>query len=515
MQHSTLPSVAHRQLQQLLRRCRRVRQLRRFWRYEPNARVDLGVSLPPLALLAQQQAENWPAFIRTSPLATRLVTLLGPIDWAAFPQRSQARCWPGPEPQSPLPYVIALLIRIDQRRQCMGDLVDLLRQQPELAWLAGFVTPWTLDAYSPSSAAAAVPTANQFNHWLRRLSNAWLQQLLDQTVILLRTTLPVDCNFGDAVAFDTKHIIAWVKENNPKAHLTGDRFDKARQPQGDPDCKLGCKRRSNKGAGAQPNLVPPTPKADGRPAEHLGSGIGEFYWGYASGIVVTKQPIWGEFVLAERTDTFNHSDVSFFHPLMAEVERRLGRKPRFGAADAAYDAFYIYDYFLQAGGFAAIPNRFAVSPKAYTFAADGTLLCAAGLRMVGTGTFLNRTSRIEHRRERWACPLLANPHQPPTSHACPIADKRWSKGGCRVTLPAAEGARVRHQLDRHSQAYHDLYNQRTACERLFSQAVALGIERPKLRNQRSIANLNTLIYVALNLRALQRILELKAHSSSD
>ena len=28
--------------------------------------------------------------------------------------------------------------------------------------------------------------------------------------------------------------------------------------------------------------------------------------------------------------------------------------------------------------------------------------------------------------------------------------------------------------------------QRTACERIFSQAVALGIERPKLRNQRSI-----------------------------
>jgi hypothetical protein len=35
----------------------------------------------------------------------------------------------------------------------------------------------------------------------------------------------------------------------------------------------------------------------------------------------------------------------------------------------------------------------------------------------------------------------------------------------------------------------------------------LGIERPKLRNQDSIANINTLIYVLINLRALQRLKE--------
>jgi hypothetical protein len=64
-------------------------------------------------------------------------------------------------------------------------------------------------------------------------------------------------------------------------------------------------------------------------------------------------------------------------------------------------------------------------------------------------------------------------------------------------------------FDRHSDAYQQIYNQRTACERILSQAVAVGIEGPKLRNQR----LNTLIYVTLNLRACQRVLELKAHST--
>lgn len=42
-------------------------------------------------------------------------------------------------------------------------------------------------------------------------------------------------------------------------------------------------------------------------------------------------------------------------------------------------------------------------------------------------------------------------------------------------------------------------------ERLFSQAVALEIERPHLRNGLAIANWNTLIYTLINLRLLQRL----------
>jgi hypothetical protein len=52
--------------------------------------------------------------------------------------------------------------------------------------------------------------------------------------------------------------------------------------------------------------------------------------------------------------------------------------------------------------------------------------------------------------------------------------------------------------------------QRTATERVNSQAVELGIERPKLRNGQAIANQNTLIYVLINLRTLQRICQHKA-----
>ena len=51
-------------------------------------------------------------------------------------------------------------------------------------------------------------------------------------------------------------------------------------------------------------------------------------------------------------------------------------------------------------------------------------------------------------------------------------------------IPTSIGTRIRYQLDRES----DVYEQRTATERVNSQAVELGIERPRLRNGQAMAN---------------------------
>lgn len=138
---------------------------------------------------------------------------------------------------------------------------------------------------------------------------------------------------NDCISVDTKHILAWVKENNPKAYVDN-RFNKTQQPKGDPDCKLGCKRKHNKRL--QQSDEPVTPSTNPLPAGSL--QVGEFYWGYGSGVVVVKVPDQGEFVLAELTQSFNHSDLSYFFPLMEKTEHILGFKPRFGTFDAAFDA---------------------------------------------------------------------------------------------------------------------------------------------------------------------------------
>lgn len=118
-------------------------------------------------------------------------------------------------------------------------------------------------------------------------------------------------------------------------------------------------------------------------------------------------------------------------------------------------------------------------------------------------TFTDRTScLIEHERGKYVCPL----HLPTaTALACPVHHKRWKHGGCTVMMPTSVGARLRYTLDRDSDLYKAVYNQRTAVERINAQAVALGIERPHLRNGQAIANQNTLIYLLINLRFLERL----------
>jgi hypothetical protein len=137
------------------------------------------------------------------------------------------------------------------------------------------------------------------------------------------------------------------------------------------------------------------------------------------------------------------------------------------------------------------------------FAADGRPLCAAGLAMPLQFTYTDRTNcLIEHERGKYVCSLRF-PTQ--TARACPAYAKRWRKGGCVAMMPVSIGARLRHQLDRHSEAYLAAYRQRTAVERINSQAMAFGIERPHFRHGCAIANQNTLRYVLITLHCLQRL----------
>jgi hypothetical protein len=468
---------------------------------------------PNLSQLAQPDVVL-PPFVAECSLARECLNLLASLDWEHFPERDPHRAWPGSPPIPRACFVAAYLIKLDQNIRYMTDLRKYLVDHPPLLWILGFpLVP--SDAYSWGfDADASLPTSRHFSRVLRHLDNASLQFLLDGTVALIDHELPDDVLLGDVIDGDTKHIIAWVKENNPKAYIS-DRYDKTKQPTADPDCRLGCKRKRNFGApGATataatktPKTPPPTPTTDPVPASTV--EVGEYYWGYASGVIGTKVHGWGEFVLAELTQPFDQSDASYFFPLMTSTERRLGRPPRFGAFDSAFDAHYVYQYFYEAGGFAAVPfaERGGITRS---FDESGLPLCKAMLPMPLKSTFICHSTLVTHQRGRYACPLL---FPEPTGHACPIAHENWPKGGCIVTMPTCQGARIRYQLDRDDPQVKLVYKQRTVPERINSQAVELGIERPKLRNGTAIANQNTLIYVLINLRAILRIRARKAEQA--
>lgn len=390
----------------------------------------------------------------------------------------------------------------------MGDLRQYLMEHPSFIPLLGFAVVRSRFHPCGFDPDASLPTQRHLTRMLREIPNSALQFLLKDSLRLIREELSQQhLSVGECISLDTKHILAWVKENNPKAYVEN-RYDKTKQPAGDPDCKLGCKRTHNRRE-KQPlgREIRPTPRNNPLPAKDFVK-VGEFYWGYASGVVVSKVPGWGELVIAEMTQTFDQPDVSYFFPLMAQAEQRLGFRPRYGTFDAAYDAWYVYDFFHRDSdplAFAAVPfsEKGGYKAKGRQFSPDGLPMCQAGLPMPLHCKYQDTTvSLIAHERGKYVCPLRF-PTQ--SADACPVNHENWAKKGCTAMMPTSIGARLRYTLDRDSQTYKEVYKQRTAVERINSQAKALGIERPHIRNGAAIANLNTLIYLLINLRLLHRI----------
>jgi hypothetical protein len=205
---------------------------------------------------------------------------------------------------------------------------------------------------------------------------------------------------------------------------------------------------------------------------------------------------YGDLILAEYTQPFNENDITYFRSLYIPVVATLGFFPLHITADAAFDAWYVYQTCVHRGGMAAIALNQHGHPV-YRRDPDGVPCCPMGLRMQPTYQFQHTNG---YRAQRYRCPLL---FPEPTGQSC--EHEQFAKGkGCVKDINIEKGGLMRALLDRTSPLYHGIYNQRTACERINSQAQALGIERPKVRNGRSVAHLNTLIYIVINVRALAK-----------
>lgn len=187
--------------------------------------------------------------------------------------------------------------------------------------------------------------------------------------------------------------------------------------------------------------------------------------------------------------------MTYYQPLYRQVVATLGFFPTYVAADAAFDAWYIYETAARHGGIAAIPLNQHGHPV-YTRDADGVPLCPKGLRMQPTYQFQHTRG---YRAQRYRCPLLS----PEPNGACCDHEQFKKEKGCVKDINIELGGLMRVALNRDGPLYHAVYNQRTSAERINSQAKEFGIERPKVRNGRSVENLNTLTYIVSNVQALK------------
>ena len=415
------------------------------------------------------------ALLAHDPLVADYRTFFALFDWSVVEHWQEQRSSRGRPPHPESAYLKAFLVRLREGLTYTSQLRRFLLRHPLLVIELGFQL--VLDATAPYGfdCDQTLSCEQWLRQKLRTFDQALLQGLLHATVRDLQAEIP---GLGETVAFDVKHIFAWVRENNPNVYVKGP-FDVTHIPKGDPDCRLGVKKSSNQ---VQP---------DGSKKEKKVS-----LFGYGTGVAACTDPVYGDVVLAEYTLPFNRADVTYYRPLFQRSIVASNQYPTYVAADAAYDYWYVYETLAHGPGIAAIPLN-THGHEEVPRDPDGTPRCWAGLRMYPTFQFQHTNG---FRAQRFRCPLL---FPEPTGATCEHA--QFVKGkGCVKDPNWEKGGLMRALLDRDGPLYHVIYNQRTACERINSKAQALGIERPKVRNGRSVKNLNTLIYLIINARALQK-----------
>lgn len=183
-----------------------------FWSSFRFNQPALPLHLPRLVLADRCQ----PRYVRHCPLTQRTIAQLRLLDWQQLPvtlaDRKQG------ERLVPLAaYVGAFLVRLEQQLTTFGALRRFLADHPGLLWALGFPQTGAGGRNQPFDPEQSLPSQAHFTRKMGSLPNELLQELLDGQVAWLRQRLGAD--FGQVVSLDTKHILAWVKENNPKTFI--------------------------------------------------------------------------------------------------------------------------------------------------------------------------------------------------------------------------------------------------------------------------------------------------------
>ena len=274
------------------------------------------------------------ALLDHDPLVAEYRAFFALLDWSVVPRWHTHRSPFSGSHGHPLEaYLKAFLIRIKEGFCYTTQLRAFLVKHPLVVIELGFHL--VLDADQPYGfdVDATLPTRFWLGEKLRQLDQRLLSELLAGTVRALQAEIP---GLGETVAFDVKHLYAWVKENNERAYVP-ERYDKTKRLAGDPNCRLGVKRSTNQ---EQP---------DGSSEKKK-----ELLWGYGSGVAAATTAEYGDVVLAEYTQPFNEGDVTYFRPLYQQAVIALEQYPTHVTADAAFDAWYVY---VRRVGVSEIPAR--------------------------------------------------------------------------------------------------------------------------------------------------------------
>lgn len=403
-----------------------------------------------------------PEWVRTDPVATHFRTLFAQVDWSLLPPRDPD-C-PGPHPHPAAAYLKALLVKGANQLRSIPRLRLYLLEHPALVWELGFHR-----GHCPAQPAGfpvdrLLPQERWLRHW-QHVAAPLLQQLLCASAQTVATLVP---DLDTMTALDATHHLAWVKHNNQNQSVPH-RFVRTQHPTGDPDCRLGAKTRH--------------PRS--------GQRTNEAFWGYHSAVVTTDTP-GGAVVLGATVQPVVAQEVQLVHALIPQVETSLGHPPAGLTADAAFDAGWVWNWPVAAGGVAAIAHN----PRGGTpvRSPDGHPLCAQGHPMRPTTQTQAGPWPVQH----YGCPLVGH-----AGATCP--DPRFPRRGCHKRLSLSPGAQARRTIDRTSPTYRSAYRKRTGVERICSQIKAWGLATPCGRSLATVRSIVLVGYLLINLSTLRRL----------
>ncbi len=414
------------------------------------------------------------------PLVKEYEELFSSFDFSVLPVPKR-----GPKRNTLKVYAKVFLIKVNQKLHYSSELRTFFFDHPQVIPLVGFYPVYNTST-GVLDVEKTVVSARHLRRKLQTIENQYLKLLLKQTLDQLQAKGLLK---GTAIA-DTTEILAWVKDNNLKQRVNN-RFDKTRTIKGFPECSLGAK---------------PVPGEK----DHKGKPKIRYFWGEKQAALV-EPTAYGAVFLYEEVFTAKTSDVKTALPTLKPLVEHWAYRLKKFLADAAYDAFEIYQYVYAKdhsdGNREPTTAYIALNSRGHKrlnhqFSENGNLFCEANLEMTNGGRWFDK--KKGYHRQKFTCPLVNQK----TKHKCgncPIKHPTFQKNGCYRYINLDDQEQLRFKIHRDSKEYKTTFKQRTCVEQAFSFIKEqYDIEVPKVRNLNSVKNIYTIAAILNNVQILKK-----------
>ena len=341
----------------------------------------------------------------------------------------------------------------------LSDLVRELQDNPDLALVFGF-HPLHL------------PCVENFSAFLGDTENSIFQKVRDSLVSKLIEIKEIK---GTHLTFDSSNISAKVKENNLKTSIK-DRFDKTKNPKGDPESRL--------------SIMVHFPKPFQKEIK--------YFWGYRNFVLSDAL---SELPLLEETKGANVVDSKVIIPQLRLAKARFDLNICGVIADAGLDSAKVLSFIINDLKAKPYIARNLRREKDLKVSSTGNRICLAGFEMLYWGKYKegNRT------RIKFVCPIIHSKKFRKSHPFCPWMHPQFVKGTGCFAYTQVLSKDIRKQIAYGTPKFKKVYNLRSGCERIFSKLLDLCMQNPSVRGLRAVSNHCTIAHITVLLIALTAV----------